>query len=359
MKTPEFPIFLPDATHGAVRSVSSSDLIEAKVEGVVVNTYHLADNEQRAKLDRTGGIKNMMDFQGFVASDSGGWQLFSLIHRRGKKEHITDEGVVFDSDEGKKVIFTPEKSVQTQFSIRPDMMICLDDFTPPEADSKRVRESVERTILWAKKSKEEYLRILDEQGIDERKKPLLLAVIQGGTDKELRKYCAQALIDIGFDAYGFGGYVVDENKGLDMEISEYVAELIPDDTIKFALGTGKPYDIVRLSDMGWDIFDCTLPTRDARHQRLYTFGNKPAGHKDLINPDIFQFLYIGKQIFKEDNRPIDELCDCYTCTNHTRAQLHNYFKTKDSMALRLATIHNLRHYTKLIEYLREYKHGSN
>ena len=353
------PIFLPDATRGAVKAVDSLDLKQAGIEGVVVNTYHLSDGAYKPVLEKAGGIKQLMNFSGLIVSDSGGWQLFSLIHRTGKPGDIADKGVVFNPNSNKKQVFTPEQSIQAQFDIGSDIMICLDDFTPPEAPDKRVRESVERTVLWAKKSKKEYNRLIKQKKLKEQERPLLLAVIQGGWDKNLRKECADRLLETGFDGYGFGGYVVNKTGGLDMEISQYTADLIPDDSLKFALGTGKPAEIAKLSMMGWDMFDCTLPTRDARHQRLYKFSSEPKNKRDLLKKSLYEYIYIGKESFREDNKPIDSNCDCLTCTNYTRAYLHHLFKIKDYQALRLATIHNLRHYSKLINYLRQYKYGSN
>lgn len=343
----ELPLYLPDATRGVAKSLDSKDLENAKVEGVVVNTLHLAETPGLEMLKKVGGIKNLMNFYGLVISDSGGWQVFSLIHRSGNKGLITDEGVVFSTGTGRKQIFTPEQSIQIQMAIGSDIVICLDDFTPPDAPPDKIKESVNRTILWAKKSKDEYLKYPVNH------KPVLLAVIQGGWEKEARKYCAEKLIEIGFDAYGFGGYVIDETGTLGLEISDYIAHLIPDDKIKFALGTGKPWEIVKLRQMGWDIFDCTLPTRDARHQRLYIFKENPDSFAALNKKTTFGYLDIGKTVYQTEQLPLDPFCDCHTCKNYTRAYLHHLFKIHDVLALRLATIHNLRHYTRVIEELKK------
>lgn len=371
--TIKLPIYLPDATRGVVKGIDAIDCKDAGIEAVVVNTYHLRTNPGLDVLNKFGGIEfseialgnlnKFMGFDGAVVSDSGGWQVFSLIHRNGGKGKITDEGVVFNLKGSKnsgnnctgsqKEMFTPEKSIQTQFAIGSDIMICLDDFTSPDASSDRIRESVERTVLWAKKSKVEYTRILNEKGIADSKRPLLLAVIQGGMDKSARKYCAEKLIEIGFDGYGFGGYVVDEKGELDLEISKYIADLIPNDRIKFALGVGTPYQIAMCRQMGWDIFDCTLPSRDARHKRLYTFAYEPKKLSDLLKKELYEYIYINKVIYACDKDPIEKNCDCYACKNYSRAYLHHLFKIGDTLAFRLATVHNLRHYSKLVGYLRE------
>lgn len=340
-KTYDLPIFLPDATRALVKSADTADIMEAGVRGVVVNTYHLMNTPGTKLLEKTGGVKGFMNFPGLVVSDSGGWQVFSLIHRSGLPGEITDAGVIFSINNKSKAIFTPELSIQTQFSIGSDIIICLDDFTPPDAADEVIRDSVERTIKWAKRSKEEYLRIVDEKKLDETTRPLLFAVIQGGWNREMRAYCAEKLIEIGFDGYGYGGYVVDEATGkLDLEISKFIANLIPDDKYKFALGVGKPEDIVGCYKAGWQIFDCTLPTRDARHKRLY-----------IHEGDLYKFIYINKSIFSDDLSPIDPTCDCHTCRNYTKAYMHHLFKIADPLAYRLATIHNIRFYTRLTEKL--------
>ena len=369
----KLPIYLPDATRGVVKGTDSMDLIHAKVEGVVVNTYHLqkfqdwngsgmttqagaAAGIKRLPALALGKLKNFMNFNGLVVSDSGGWQVFSLIHRNGGHGNISDEGVVFSLG-GEKEMFTPEKSIQTQFALESDIMICLDDFTSPNAFSSEIRASVERTILWAKKSKDEYTKILRERSIADSERPLLMAVIQGGLDKEARIYCAEKLMEIGFDGYGFGGYVVDENGELDLEISEFIADLIPNDKLKFALGVGTPYQIAICRQMGWDIFDCTLPSRDARHKRLYIFAHEPEKLDDLLRKETYGYIYINKSIYACDEGPIERNCDCYACKNYSRAYLHHLFKIHDTLAFRLATIHNLRHYTRLMRYLRGVEYG--
>lgn len=350
-KTYKLPIYLPDATRAVTKSVDSLDLIGAGVKGAVVNTYHLMTQPGITVLEKFNGVKSFMNFNGLIASDSGGWQIFSLIHRNKNLGTITDKGVTFSFGGGKKKLFSPEKSIETQFSINSDIVICLDDFTSPTAKENEIKESVERTIRWAKASKIEYLRQIELRKLTKNESPLIFAVIQGGMNKELRKYCAEKLIEIGFDGYGFGGYVIDEGKGLNLEISKYIADLIPNDKIKFALGTGTPIEIANLYEMGWDIFDCTLPTRDGRHKRLYTFTQEPKSFSDLKNPETYKFVHIDKEIYRRDESPISEFCDCHTCKNFTKAYLHHLFNIEDTLAYRLATIHNLRTYTKLIEVL--------
>lgn len=346
-----FPVYIPDATIGTVKSLSTDDLRNIGIEGAVVNTYHLLGDPGTQILSKIGGIHKFMNFDGFVVSDSGGWQIFSLIHRSKNGGKITDDGVVFSIGKEKNKLFSPEVSIQTQFDIGSDIVICLDDFTPPEADINTIKDGVNRTVLWAKKCKKEYEKQVETRQLASDKKPILLSVIQGGYNKEMRKECAEKLIEIGFDAYGYGGYAIKED-GLDLDISEYIADLIPNNAIKFALGFGTPFDIAMLSKMGWNIFDCTLPTRDARHGRLYIFNKTPQNLIDLYNKELYGHLNIARSIHKEDQNPIDINCGCSTCKTHSKAYLHHLFKIKEEAVLRLLSIHNLFTYTKLVQYLR-------
>lgn len=365
-KTYQLPIFLPDATLGVVRGLDSEILEKIGVRGVVVNTYHLNDNpgtkilERFATLTKTpatkkSGIKNFMNFFGLVVSDSGGWQVFSLIKRHDEAGEISDEGVKFNIGGEKnrqQGVFTPEDSIRIQFAIGADILICLDDFTGVNDTEEKIKESAERTILWARRSKMEFEKIIKKRKLTANNRPLLFAVIQGGWSKKWRKYCAEELLKIGFDGYGYGGYMVNERGELDQEMSKYIAELIPDKFPKFALGVGKPWDIARCHQFGWDIFDCVLPTRDGRHQRLYRFKNNPNQKKfDFSDPNNYEFIYIARQKFSSDVKPIDNHCDCFTCQNYSRAYLHHLFKINDVLAHRLAVIHNLRVYNRVVESL--------
>jgi len=346
------PIYLPDATRGITKSVDANDLRICGVRGVVVNTYHLMSTPGIDILRDFNGIKKFMNYDGLVVSDSGGWQVFSLIHRNSGKGEITNSGVAFSIGGGKKELFTPRKSIKVQFEINSDIMICLDDFTSPETSKKEASQSVERTIRWAKASKREFEKQVEERKISNKDRPMLLAVIQGHNYKDLRKECAEELINIGFDGYGFGGYPVNEAGKLDLEISEYVASLIPEEKIKFALGIGKINDIAALTEMGWDIFDCTLPTRDARHKRLVVLNKLPKTSKDIMSDDSYSYIYIDRGKYKKDTSPISDICDCPACKNYSKAYLHHLFKINDTLAFRLATMHNLRTYTLALESLR-------
>lgn len=342
-KTYKLPIYLPDATRGYTKSLDTTDVVGSGIEGMMVNTYHLMENPGLEIMEKVGGIKKYMNFDGLVSSDSGGWQMFSLIHRNEKAGSINDEGVTFKFGDGKKGLVTPEDIIRAQFKIGSDIIICLDDFTPPDGTPSRQKESVIRTIRWAKRSKQEYEKLLNKYGYTKDNRPYLLAVVQGGMNKELRKYCADELISIGFDAFGYGGYVIDNDGNLDLDISKYLVDLLPKDSIKFALGFGRIKDIYNLAKMGWDIFDCTLPTRDARHKRLYILNEEK---------NDCDYLYLGKTKHLDNFNKIDNTCDCLTCKNYTISYINHLFNTEDPLAYRLSSIHNLRTYSRLIESLR-------
>lgn len=340
---------------GVARSLDSFDLKNAGVKGIVVNTYHLMTQPGTTVLKEIGGIKKYMNWNGLITSDSGGFQLLSMIYKNKSLGNITQNGVIFcqDSKSGKKKYqFTPEKSIQVQFAIEPDIMICLDDCPSASANNEENKLSVNRTIEWAKRCKEEYLKQLEGQ--QKNYHPLLFAVIQGGRDEKERERCGKELLKIGFDGFGFGGWPLDEEGKMNLEILRFTADLIPESLPKFALGVGNPRAIVECFKMGYNIFDCVLPTRDARHGRLYIFSDNPEKTDILENKDIHQYLYISREKYARDKRPIGEFCDCHSCKNYSLAYLHHLFKIEDSLSWRLATIHNLRTYTKLIEVLGKY-----
>jgi queuine tRNA-ribosyltransferase len=336
----KLPMFLPDATRAVVRGVDSADLKNVGISGVMVNSYHLMEKPGVDILKKIGGVKKFMNWKGLVSSDSGGWQIFSLLKRSGGGRGITDKGIMLVMGKNKRKLFTPEDSMRIQMAIGSDIMICLDDFSKPGSSKKEVKESVGRTILWARRCKVEFEKLT----MNLKKKPMLIAVVQGDRFLDLRKKCADALIEMGFDGFGYGGYPVDDKGRLDLKLSKYLASILPDDKIKFALGIGRLSDIKFLASFGWNVFDCTLPTRDGRHGRLYL------GEKNLAD-SMGKYMYVKRGVFVSDKRPIDENCDCFTCKNYSRAYLNHLFKVEDTLVYRLASIHNLAVYARLMKEL--------
>lgn len=347
------PLFFPDATLGVVRGLSSAQVAQTGIEGVVINTYHLIVKPGIKVLKKAGGIRSFMNWSGLTASDSGGFQLFSLIHSNPKLGRITDDGVVLYSGEKQrhKTLFTPEKSIQAQFAIDSDMMICLDDFSPVNGSPARLEESVERTTAWATRCKKEFEKQCKKRRLTRANRPLLFAVVQGHRDAALRQRSAKELIDIGFDGYGFGGWPFDNEGKFDYTIAQVTADATPSDKPRFALGVGSPENIVRLRKMGYDIFDCVLPTRDARHQRLYVWTQQPAKIDLAKKKKWYEYLYIDRGSFATDFSPISQHCDCPACANHTKAYLHHLFRIKDGLAYQLASVHNVHFYATLVKKL--------
>ncbi len=293
-----------------------------------------------------------MDFNGAIISDSGGFQVGSLIKRNPKLGHIDDEGAHFRQEGGRHVLLTPEKSVEFQMSLGVDMVIVLDDFTDPDGDKKEAEDSVLRTLSWAERSKREFEKICKEKGLSKSSRPYLLGVAQGGEFMDLREKCTRELVKIGFDGIGWGGWPFADGK-LNFRSAEVIAQNVPSDYLLYGLGIGKPGDIVRLSDLGYDIFDCVLPTRDARHGRLYVYNSDSIEKIDVHAKNFYSYLTPGRQKYSDDFSPISTACDCLACRRYSKAYLSHLFRIKDFTAGRLATIHNLRFFSILLEKLRD------
>jgi queuine tRNA-ribosyltransferase len=349
------PAFLPDATQAIVRTIDSRDIKESGIQSLMVNVIHLSNHPGISVIKKHGGIHQFMSWDGPIFSDSGGFQVFSLIKNSPKMGSVTNRGFIYRLEKGgKKRTLTPEKSIQKQFQIGADVMFCLDYCTHPDAaDEKNLqRKSVEITIHWAERCRQEFDRQL--QNVENpQKRPLLFAVIQGGNSRELRKMCFERLFEIGFDGYGFGGWPVDKN-GILMEAVELVAEFVPNHFPLHGLGIGKPENIVKAFKMGFTLFDCVLPTRDARHRRLYVFNDKIESlNLYETEEDFYNYHYIHDNKFVRDTKPVDPYCDCFCCKNYSRAYLHHLLKIEEPLVNRLATIHNLRFYSQLMKKLQE------
>jgi len=341
------PFFMPDATRGFVKSLSQKDLEAIGIGPLVINTYHLYLWPGMEIIRKAGGAHKFMHWNRPLLSDSGGYQVFSLIHKNPQMGKITDQKVIFCSPlDGSRHELTPEKSIQIQFDLGVDMLVCLDD-PPPNAFSKeKIRHAVERTVAWAKRCKIEYEKQLKKRKIKEKDRPLIFGVIQGGEYIDLRKYCTENLVKIGFDGYGFGARHVDSEGNFLTEVLKKTASFIPDDKLKFALGIGKPEDIVRAVSYGWDMFDCVIPTREGRHGRLFLWKNK------ILSGKFYETVNINNKKFKKDFKSVDKNCACELCQNYSRAYLHHLFASKEPLAMRLASIHNLKFYLDLMKKIR-------
>ena len=373
------PFFMPDATRGFIKFLNNDDIKKAGIVPMVVNTYHLFLQPRMEIIKKAGGIHNFMNYHKPLLSDSGGYQVFSLIHKNPKMGKINDDGVIFRSPtSGEKHIITPEKSIQIQFDLGVDMMVCFDDPPPNNYSKEKIAAAVERTIAWAKRCLIEYNKQIKKRKLNESSRPLIFAVVQGGEYVDLRKRCVEGLIQASkeagrdWDGYGFGARHVDEKGVFLEEILRVTASFIPEKALRFALGVGTPEDIVRCYPMGWDMFDCVIPTREGRHGRLFIMNEQsefptclPAGRfpisnfksisndkKDTKNK-FYETISIKNSKFKNDFKPVDKNCDCELCKNHTRAYLNHLFRSGDPLGMRLAAIHNLRFYAKLMRELQE------
>jgi len=378
------PVFMPDATRGNVKLIRAEEVMDLGVQSMVVNTFHLYLQPGVDVISKFKGINDFINWPGPLLSDSGGYQVFSLIHRgnkgsRSKMGEISDKGVIFKSPvDGSKHILTPEKSIKIQFDLGVDIMVCLDDCPPNNSSRKDLERSVERTISWARRCRKEYNKKIKDKKLKiyNYNRPLLFGVIQGGKDLDLRRRCAEELIKLDFDGYGFGARPVDEN-GIFMEgILQQTADLIPDDKLRFALGIGNPEHILRCAHMGWDMFDCVIPTREARHGRLYvkrqdtrylptgTAGKKQISPKiqDTIYkkfpisnfkfPKFYSIVNINNSKYKNSFEPVAHDCDCELCQSYSAGYLHHLFKIKEPLGQRLATMHNLKFYMDLMDDIR-------
>ena len=346
------PAFLPDGTQGVVRAVSADDLEAAGVRAVQMNVYHLMQRPGTSTIQALGGLHRMAGWPGPIFTDSGGFQVYSLIRQNPKSGSITDRGASFRPGGDRKYQLTPEKSIQLQFSYGSDMLICLDDCTGPDDPPAAQVESVRRTIRWAAECKRTYLRLVEQKRLEEGQRPRLMAVIQGGLSRELRQECATALLEIGFDAYGYGGWPLDSEGKLLTEMLATVRELVPRDFPVHALGVGHPPSVAACVGLGYELFDSTMPTRDARHGRLYTFRRDPAA-APLVGSDWFGYVYPGDDKHVKAAGPVSPHCDCPTCRRYSLGYLHHLFKLNDNLYFRLATVHNLRFMTMLMEHLRQ------
>ena len=345
------PVFFPDATRAIVRTIDSADIEQTKTPGILVNTYHLYKDVGKNVIKTHNGIGGFMSWNGAVISDSGGFQVMSLVKRKGGQGKVTDEGVTVYESAKKHITLTPEKSVAFQMLLKSDMVVVLDDYTPPDADRKEAKISVDRTIEWARRSKEQFEDICAQKKLSKSTRPYLLAVIQGGKHYDLREYCAQELIKIGFDGFGFGGWPMNKDGTFNYDVVAVDARLTPDGYLLYGLGVGKPHEIVKCVDLGYDIFDCVLPTRDARHKRMYVYNADSMETIDIRKEKFYSFYTPDKEKYYNDKRPVSEACDCLLCTRYSRAYLAHLFRIQEVIALRLATIHNLRFYSLLMEKL--------
>ncbi len=342
-KVLKLPNFAPDATRAGVKALPTSELKGVGVEALVVNTYHLMLKPGADLIEKAGGIHKFMSWDGWAISDSGGYQVFSLVHRNPELGKVLDDGVRFKNVyNGDWEFLTPEDSIKIQMKLGTDIMVLLDDVRPTDRDKGEMKDAVLRTIEWAKLQKQVFLDELEKRGLDDESRPKLVAVIQGGPFEDLRALCAEGLLaledeNFRFDGFGFGGNHLDADGNLMENILQVTATLIPDDRFKFALGIGRPRDIEVAKSFGWNLFDCTIPTREARHGKVFFFEQGELASENLKNAK-----------FRKDFSKIDETCDC-GCNTYSKAYLHHLINVKDPAVYMILEKHNLKVYTRFVK----------
>ena len=348
------PAFFPDATYGAIRAGSFDDVLRAGLYGCEMNSYHLMSRPGAKVIKSLGGLHGFTGYSGAILTDSGGFQLYSLIRENAEYGEIRDREIIFRPDRGsEKLTFTPEKCIQAQFQYGSDIMMALDMCTHPDDPPEVQRRSVELTVRWGERCRAEFDKLVRQR--KGQPAPKLFGVVQGGSDPELRMECGQRLEAIGFDGYGFGGWPLDADGKFRPDLLKMAADAMPDGKVKYAMGLGRPEEIAQCVQMGYSLFDCVIPTREARHQRLYVFREGCATREGVRRADgkFYRYHYAMDPEHCRDPRPVDDKCDCELCRSHSRAYLHHLFKVGDPKAMQLATAHNLRFYGRLMELLRD------
>lgn len=346
------PHFMPDATYGVVRATGPDDLERAGVRIVMTNAFHLMLRPGITTVRALGGVKGLLGWPGVVATDSGGFQAYSLIRQNARYGRIDRHGLTFVPEgSSDKIALTPEKAIQNQLRLGGDLLFCLDDCTHPEDPPAEQEESVRRTVEWARVCRTAFDRGLEQRQASPATRPRLFGVIQGGRNPQLRRACAEALLEIGFDGFGFGGWPLDDDGALMADILQLTRELVPGKYPMHALGVGHPASVAACTRMGYALFDSALPTRDARRGRLYTFTTAqpdPSGEAR----DWFRTVYIQDERHLKDSRPLDDGCPGPCCTRHSRGYLHHLHRIEDALYFRLATLHNLHFMRRLTDALR-------
>lgn len=318
------PAFMPVGTYGTVKGMLPRDIEATGAEILLGNTFHLMLRPGEKIIADHGGLHEFMQWPKPILTDSGGFQVFSL----GKLRKISEEGVSFKSPiDGSPVFLDPERSMQVQRDLGSDIVMCFDECTPYPATTKEARYSMELSMRWAKRCKESY----DGEGA-------LFGILQGGMYEDLREESLQALVEIGFDGYAIGGLSVGEPKDEMMKILDAIADKLPEDRPRYLMGVGKPQDLIEAVRRGVDMFDCVMPTRNARNGHLFTTTG---------------VVKIRNAAHRQDKSPLDAECSCYTCENFSRAYLYHLEKTKEMLGSQLNTIHNTHFYQNLMQQMRD------
>ncbi len=321
----ETPAFMPVGTYGTVKAMTPEELRADGSEIILGNTFHLMLRPGTEVIRAHGDLHDFMHWDGPILTDSGGFQVFSL----GDLRKISEEGVVFNSPvDGARIFLGPEQSMQVQRELGSDIVMIFDECTPWPATERQARESMALSLRWAERSKRAH----------GDNPAALFGIVQGGMYSHLRRESLERLVAIGFDGYAVGGLSVGEPKAEMLGVLDALMPHMPADRPRYLMGVGKPEDIIEAVRRGVDMFDCVLPTRNARNGHLFT-------HQGTLR--------IRNSSYRSDTRPVDESCGCYTCRNYSRAYLRHLDKAGEILGARLNTIHNLYYYQSLMRALRE------
>lgn len=319
------PAFMPVGTRGVVRTVCAREVWDIGYRLILGNAYHLYLRPGHKLVEQLGGLHDFMNWPGAILTDSGGFQVFSLARLR----KVSDEGVLFQSHiDGSSHMFTPELSVNVQESLGADIIMCLDDVKGYPVEKREAEEAVHRTTSWAERCRQAKKRV----------DPALFGIVQGSVYPDLRRLSAQSLGSLGLDGYAVGGLSVGEPREAMVEMIEVTVPLLPETAPRYAMGLGKPQDILDGVLRGVDLFDCVIPTRNARNGMLFTSSGA---------------LNIRNARYSDDSFPVDPRCECPLCRDYSRAYLRHLFLEKEILGLRLATVHNLVFYMDLMESIRK------
>ena len=319
------PIFMPVGTSASVKAMRPENLKDAGAQIILSNTYHLYLRPGHRLVEQMGGLHKFMAWDRPILTDSGGFQVYSLTELR----KITEEGATFRSHiDGSLHLLTPELSIKIQESLGADIIMCFDECPPADADREYVERSLAMTTRWARRCKEAHARA-DQ---------LLFGIVQGGRFADLRQRSLQELQEIGFDGYALGGLSVGETKPVMHEVMDACSDLLPADHPRYIMGIGTPEDLVEAVWRGYDMFDCVMPTRNARNGMLFTNQGR---------------LNIKRKQYEDDQGPIDPTCDCYVCRTYSRAYLRHLFRSGEILSSMLNTHHNIAWYLNLMSRMRE------
>ncbi len=321
----ETPVFMPVGTQGSVKAVCSQDLAQASVKMILANTYHLYLRPGHELIRSLGGLHRFMNWPHPILTDSGGFQVYSLA----KLRKITEEGVVFQSHlDGSRHFLGPKEAMEIQQALGADIIMAFDECVAYPAERQYVALSVELTTKWARQCRE----------IHQSGEQALFGIVQGGVYRDIREKSAKDLVELDFDGYAIGGLSVGEDQPTRMEVIRFTRDFLPDHKPVYLMGMGRPEEIREAVEAGVDMFDCVLPTRNARNGTLFTSKGP---------------LTIKNARYIDDERPLDPECGCYTCRNYSRAYLRHLFMARELLAYRLNTIHNLHFYARYMEQIRE------